>query len=358
MKKDTLRLQPPSSFKYFIILASIVLTVYVLVVTQSIIKPLLAAFVVAMLLKPICSKIESFKVPRALSTVLAMLIILSIIGTVFFFLSTQVANVTADLDNLIGGFNDMIDKLQAWAAKQIGVAPGEQIVYLKSSLGSIIKTTGGYLHGTISATAGFFSAFVFFVISLFFFLYYRDFIFTFMFMLFSEESHPRLSMILVNIENVVRRYIWGLFLVILVMATMNITGLLLLGIKHAIFFGAFGALLTIIPYIGILIGSLLPAFYALATMDSIWYPIGVILIFSGVQFLEGNFITPNIIGNQVSINPFAALLGLFLGAMLFGIVGIIFAIPLLAICKVVFDSVESLQPLAFIIGNPPNKSLK
>jgi len=76
------------------------------------------------------------------------------------------------------------------------------------------------------------------------------------------------------------------------------------------------------------------------------------MIFASVQFLEGNFITPNIIGNQVSINPFAAILGLLLGGMILGLPGVIFAIPILAMIKVICDSNDHLSPIGYLIGNP------
>ena len=128
---------------------------------------------------------------------------------------------------------------------------------------------------------------------------------------------------------------------------------MLLGIQHAVFFGSLAAVLTIIPYIGILFGSLLPILFALVTKDSLWYPVGVALLFWGVQFLEGNFITPNIIGGKVSINPFAAIIALFLGGMIWGALGMILSLPVLAIVKVVCDIVPSLQPIGFLLDNPP-----
>jgi predicted PurR-regulated permease PerM len=345
----------PTYLKYFFITGNLVLTIYILFVTQSIVKPLLAAFIISLLLKPLSVRLELIRIPRVFSTLIAMLVILCFIAIIITFFSIQAALIASDVDAFVNSFNQMFDQVQKWAALHFGLEPKEIVNYLKSSIGTVIKTGGSYLQGTISATAGFFTALVLFLISLFFFIYYRGFLVSFLYLCVKTENHPTLTMTIGRIETVIKRYIWGLFLVILTMATLNIIGLLSLGISHAIFFGAFGALLTIIPYVGIIIGSLLPTFFALFTMNSIWYPIGVILIFSFVQFLEGNFITPNIVGNQVSINPFAALLGLFLGGMFFGIVGIIFAIPILAILKVICDSVESLKAIGYLIGNPPSR---
>jgi predicted PurR-regulated permease PerM len=140
-------------------------------------------------------------------------------------------------------------------------------------------------------------------------------------------------------------------LVILIVAVLNIVGLLILDIEYAIFFGVLGALLTIIPYVGIFIGSLLPILMSLLTKDSAWYAVGVAGVFFLVQILEGNFITPNVVGAQVSVNPLAAIVGLILGGMLWGAAGMILALPVIAILKVVFDSVESLEPYGYLLGD-------
>jgi predicted PurR-regulated permease PerM len=112
------------------------------------------------------------------------------------------------------------------------------------------------------------------------------------------------------------------------------------------------AVLTLIPYIGILLGALFPVLFALMTKNSLWYPIGVAVLFMVIQFIEGNLLTPNIVGSQVKINPFAAVLVLITGGMLLGITGIMFAIPLLAILKVVCDNISPLKPVGYLIGNP------
>ena len=140
-------------------------------------------------------------------------------------------------------------------------------------------------------------------------------------------------------------------------------GLLILGIDYAIFFGFFGACLVLIPYFGISLGSLLPAAYALVTQDNPLKALGVIGVFLFVQTLEGNFITPYIVGSKVSINPLAAIIVLILWENVWGFPGLVLALPMTAIIKVVFDAVESLQPYGFLIGEaekprPPIKNFQ
>ena len=94
------------------------------------------------------------------------------------------------------------------------------------------------------------------------------------------------------------------------------------------------------------------ALLAIVTMDSPWYAVGVIGIMSFVQFLEGNFITPNIVGSKVSVNPLAAIVALFLGGQLWGLSGLILALPVTAILKVILDTIPSLEPFGFLLGEP------
>lgn len=345
----------PGYVRYFIILSSIVLTVYVLILGQSLISPVLAALIVALLLRPLSALIEKLKINRGFSSVISIVVVLFVLGGLSWFFSSQVSSITDDLNSIGGRFNELIDRGHSWMEDSFGVEQAEQTRYLKESLNSFLQNSTTAVTKTVSATADFFTGFFLFLIALFFFLYYRRFFVAFVYKWFSAESYAKVNNTLHKVELVVRSYIVGLLTVIVVVAILNSVGLMLLGIEHAIFFGALAAVLTIIPYIGILIGSLLPIMFALVTKDSLWYPLGVALLFWGVQFLEGNFITPNIIGGRVSINPFAAIIALFFGGMIWGALGMILSIPVLAIIKVICDAVEPLHPIAFLLDNPPEE---
>jgi len=130
---------------------------------------------------------------------------------------------------------------------------------------------------------------------------------------------------------------------------LNSVGLLILGIDHAIFFGVLSGLLTIIPYVGISIGATLPIIMALITKDSIWYAVGVVGIFTTVQFLEGNFIGPRITGSKVSINALAAIIALVIGGKILGIAGMILAIPAIGAMKVLLMHSYYLKPFVILL---------
>ncbi len=187
---------------------------------------------------------------------------------------------------------------------------------------------------------------------IFFFLLYRDFFKIFFYKVLKTLPKQHVDSILKKVYEVVKSYLAGLVLVIGIVGILNSVGLLILGVDYAIFFGFLAAFLILIPYIGILIGSVLPALMALVTEDSPWTALGVIGVMAFVQFLEGNLITPNIVGSKVSVNPFAAIVMLLLGGELWGIAGLILALPLTAILKVVLDSHRSTEPYGFLLGEP------
>jgi predicted PurR-regulated permease PerM len=154
-----------------------------------------------------------------------------------------------------------------------------------------------------------------------------------------------------NIQTVVQAYISGLLTVIVVVSVLNGIGLLLLDVKFAVFFAIFASVLAVIPYIGILVGSAIPALITLVETGSPGKAAAVVGVFVFVQFLEGNFITPMITGSKVSINPMAAIIALILGGELWGTPGMILSIPLIAVIKVLLDANKTTEPWGFLLGD-------
>lgn len=345
-------LKIPNYIKYFFILASIALTLSITIFGQFLVKPLLAALIIAILLKPLAARLEKWVKSRAIALAIIVIGLSIIVGLLILFILAQVQNITNDTEKMAAGFGTILDDIQRWLQSIFGFSPEKQISLLKNNSLDFAKKITALLPKFLLATADFFAEFILFIIALCFFIYHRRFLVNFLFKLSGNSQHRQITTILNAIQKVTKKYIFGLFLVTITTGVLNIIGLLILGIDHAIFFGTVAGILTIIPYVGIIAGSLLPVLYAIGTTDSLWYPLGVIFIFSFVQFLEGNFITPRIVGNQVSLNSLASLLALFFAGNFFGILGVILALPCLAIIKVILDHTQSLKPCGYLIGNP------
>lgn len=95
----------------------------------------------------------------------------------------------------------------------------------------------------------------------------------------------------------------------------------------------------------------MPFFYALATAESWHQPAAVIVMYAAIQQIEGNLITPYVVGSKVRINPFVVIIGILLMNALWGVVGIILAIPITAGVKILFDQIPALRPIGALMSS-------
>jgi predicted PurR-regulated permease PerM len=146
-------------------------------------------------------------------------------------------------------------------------------------------------------------------------------------------------------------FIKGMVVVYLTVGILNSIGLLLLGIPHAILFGFLTAFMTFIPYVGIVVAALLPISYAWITFESIWYPLGVIGVFTFVQYLEANLIFPLAVSQRLKLSTLATLIVIILGGIIWGAAGMILFVPFAAILKLIADRMQGWEGLAGFLGN-------
>ena len=340
----------------FLLLATLV--VNIMIVGRSVIIPLVFAGFIAVLFSPVSTWLENkLRFPRWLASLICLILALTILGGIITFFSTQTSNFSSDLETLGASINKLIADLGAWVNETTGDSDMIQLDTFEEALGALLQNNSNMItDGLAQATASLIQLMLFmtFVVS---FLIYRDELLKFMLKSIKGEESQVRSMIL-KVKEVVRNYIIGIFLVILVLAFFNSIALLVMGIEHAIFFAVFAAVLNIVPFIGPLVGSLLPAIFALVMKDSLWYPFGVLLYFIVIQSFESYLITPNIVGRKVSINPMFTILAIFVGNMVWGVAGMILFIPFTAMLKQIFDEVDSLKPYGYIMGGmgPEKKS--
>ncbi|MFC6999859.1 AI-2E family transporter [Rufibacter roseus] len=338
----------PNYFKYTVILLGLFLLLYFLQTFKSVLIPVSFAGLFSLLLLPLTQSLEK-KMPRPLSITLSLIIVIIILGLLVWFLSAQIASFSSELTEINAKLSLLINKFQLYLQDRFGIEPTNKSTFIQKALGNITETGTAFLGSTISLTTGAFTVLTLIPIYVFCMLYYRDHLRQFMFQFVAQDRRGYVMATVDDIQRVVQGYLSGLFIVILIVSLLNSMGLLIMGVKYAIFFGVFASILTIIPYIGILIGALLPSLFVFINTGSIGQALIVVGIFAFVQFLEGNFITPYVVGSKVSINPFAAILALILGGEIWGAAGMILAIPFIAILKVLFDAYEPLKPFGFLL---------
>ncbi|WP_439585721.1 AI-2E family transporter [Dyadobacter bucti] len=339
-------------------LICLVLIIALLYTLQSVLVPLMFSILLAISLFPVTRFFEKYKINRVTASLLSVIIAVVLIGSLVWFIIHQVLVIGANGEDLQVRFISILNTIQQWVTIRFGIEQGQITQQITNFTNKVVSNAGVIVGAAFGSVGSILAGVVIVPLFTFFLLYYRDFFREFFFHAFTSTSKELISQVLDKIYYVVQSYLVGLVTVMGIVAILNTVGLLLLGIPYAWFFGILASLLMLLPYIGIAIGSVLPALFALATRDSAWYALGVVVWFQIVQFLEGNFLTPNIVGGKVSINPLMALIGLLLGGMLFGLAGLILAIPITAVLKVVFDAIPSMKAFGFLIGEPEQYHLK
>lgn len=146
-----------------------------------------------------------------------------------------------------------------------------------------------------------------------------------------------------SIQQLGQKYLFGMVILTVIIGLANSLGLWIIGIENPFLFGFLGATLAIIPYIGITIGAIVPVIYAFISYDSIWMVVAVAILFWAVQLVSDNFLTPRIVGGSLKINALTAILSLFIGAVVWGLAGMILFLPFAAMLKVVCEEFEELK---------------
>ncbi|UYZ60282.1 AI-2E family transporter [Hymenobacter latericus] len=344
----------PPAVLYSMILLGLVLLVYSLRVLDGVLLPILFSGLLSLLLLPLCRRLEGWGMPRLLAIILCILLIFVFVAGLVYLFGSQIVQFREELPKLQVKLAEYFDQVQQFLSRKFGMQPVSKDQLIDQSIDSVKKKAGGYLGTTINTTTGVLSVLALVPIYIFCFLYYRDHLRQFLFRFVSPDKRKEALNTLDGVQTVVQAYITGLLTVIVIVAVLNAIGLLVLGVKYAIFFAVFASVLAVIPYIGIAIGATLPALITLVETGSVPRALAVVGVFLVVQFLEGNFITPTITGSKVSINPMAAIIALILGGELWGTPGMILSIPLIAVLKVFMDAYKPLEPFGFLLGDVAN----
>ncbi len=333
------------------ILLCLVLIPLILIYAKNFLLPIVISALLSFMLNPLCVKLQKLKIPAVFAIIMSMLIVFVVFVLVLIFVSSQISNLVTEMSSMNLIFSNKLNTIHAYILNNFSISNATLDQWIYNGKAKLLSNTGELISGTVSATTDIMSYFGLVPVYVFCFLLYKKSFKDFSYSLINKERHSEISGLLRDIQKLSQNYLIGLITVILIIGILNALGLWIIGINNALFFGFFASLLTIIPYIGIFIGSLLPIAYALLTKDSIGAAIGVVAVFSIVQLLESNFITPKIVGSKVSLNPFAAIVALLVGAEIWGAAGMILSIPVTAILKLIFDSRESTKAIGYFLGS-------
>ncbi len=343
----------PSPFylKFTMNLLAIVLLGGIIYIGSDILMPLFFAIVLAILLLPVNNWLVRRRFPKVLAMLLSILLALIFIGGIIYFLSSQVSSFANDLPAIKQHLNDHIHTVKKWVSQQFNFSYKQQDKAIQDATADI-KGSGTTIVGTTIFTAV--QALLMVVLLplyTFLIMYYRGLIRKFFIDSFQEKHHESVQEVMQESKNIVQGYMVGLLIEMAIVAALNATGFLIVGIQYAIFLAVLAAILNMIPYVGMLVATVICMAITLTTSteltDIIW--VGVTLLI--VQFIDNNLLMPYVVSSKVRINALVSIIGVLIGGALAGVSGMFLSIPGIAIMKVIFDRVEGLKPWGMLMGD-------
>ena len=330
-------------------LVCLIITLALVYLGQEILKPLVFAMLTALLLVSPCRFFERQGFPRGIAALICLLLGLLVFIIVFYFISRSIASFQQDLPLMMQNINQSIEQLEVWAQRTFNLSQHDVKQFVESSTDKVLPSTSAIVNTTVTTVTGLFFIGIIIFITTFLLLLYRALIVSFFVSLFSEKYTERIHLIFDKTRFVVRSYLVGLVIEMLIVAVAYCSVLFALGVKYALLLGVIGAILNIIPYLGIFMACILSTLITLTTNSPstvVWVVVSLIII----HMLDSNILMTRIVGSKVKLNALTTIVGVITGSALWGIPGTFMAVPIMAILKVAFEEIDAFKPFALLMG--------
>lgn len=344
-----------SSEKNLKITSHVLLIAFILAIVylaSDILFPIILAFLFAVMIRPIDNFLQTkWNFPALLSISVTIFLVSCVMLGIVFFLVLQFSEFISDIPHIKEALSNHMIHFDQWLEQKAGF---KLFKIEEKGAGVAIDDVPMEYVNTLS------SGFMYMVIVpiyVFLLLLYRSLLLTFLLKLVPAKGVMELKTIVTDIKVIIRNYIAGLVIEVLVVSVMTSVGLWLVGAKYFIFLGILTGLLNLIPYIGIIVAFFISSIIALVNTDDYNIVLWILLVNGFVQFVDNNILMPRIVGSKVSINALASIIAVVVGEALAGIPGMFLAIPVVAILKVIFDKIPHLQPYGYLLGDDIPKQL-
>jgi putative permease len=344
--------QQPFYIKLAAILIAMIALIFISILGKEVLCPLLFGLLFSLLLLPVAAWFErKLKLHRSAASSLAVIVLLAAIAGLIFLIGKQIAKISNDLPMLKHQITLSLHDFQQWISTTFHVNIEKQMDYVNSATYKLENSTPQVLGATVMSLSSVLLFLVFIILDTFFFLFYRRRLLKFLLDVFKEKNAATVYDIVATIQSIIRKYLVGILLEMSTVAVVCCGVFLLIGIKYAILLGIITALFNIIPYIGIFTALLLNVIITFATVGVATKVLLVVITVVAMHLIDSNILLPLIVGSKVRINAFITLMGVVVGEMIWGIPGMFLSIPVIAIAKIIFDRVESLEPWGHLLGD-------
>ncbi len=321
-------------------------TVVLLYFGKTLLIPLFFGLFIAMVMYPISKWLEQHGWSRPFAIAACLLIVSILLAALLALMAWQLKVFSKDAPAIYNKLEAVALQMQTWIIENIGLTTDMQINWSAK----LTDTIGGILTLTFNSTVN--TLVILFLTPVYtaLFMYQRKVLVKCLRLITPARYQDQLNTILKQTIQTYFNYIKGMILVYIIVGVLNTIGLLALGVKNALLFGMLCAIMTIIPYFGLIISELLPISVVWMETGSIWYVLGVIAVFSFVQYLEANVIFPRVVGTQLNVSTLAVLVAIIAGGIIWGVSGMVLFIPFVSILKIISDNIDEWKPINVLLS--------
>jgi len=328
------------------------LTVTVLYFSSAVFLQLFIAFALAYVLNPTVEFLERYSIRRPYGILIVFCLTVLVCGGFALFLvvsiSGELSSIQLNLPEYVHHLYDITPTpvkgyLGIETADKLALRLNELLQQARGAAPDLLKPVMAFLQKALSSTVGVLLTLLGYLIIpvyLFYLLFDLPQLKAFIESYIPERFRPVYTAKLAEIDAVLSGFVRGQLLVCAILAVLYSIGLYVIGIDLAIAIGTLAGITFIIPYVGTIIGICLSVVMALLKYNDILHPLLCLGWFGFVQLLEGSFITPKIVGDTVGLHPLVAIVALLIGGQLFGIMGMLLAVPVTAVTQVFLRSLS------------------
>ena len=325
--------------------------------------PVVLAFLLALTLSPIVRFLQKRGVAPPISALFIVLIVLTIFFAGIFFLSgpvsewvSQAPEISRKIQHRLAVLKSPVDAV-VQASEQVGnIADSTSAADIQKV---VIQQPGMLSIAAASAFGGLTTAAVTFVLLLFLLASGTMFYQKLIGILPTLTDKKRALTIAYDVERDVSQYLLTITLINCGFGAAVALAMVATGMPNPILWGVAALLLNFVPYVGALGGIVMVGVVALISFESVGYAVVPPLLYAAFAFVEGQFVTPILLGRRLELNSVAIFICVALWSWLWGIVGAIIAVPLLVAVKVFCDHFEGLSSFGeFLSGHPASTSIE
>ncbi|MBK8846217.1 MAG: AI-2E family transporter [Bacteroidetes bacterium] len=318
---------------------------------RTVFIPLSIALLFSFLLFPICSMLEKKGLNKSLAIAISLFGMTMLLAGICYILFLQVAGFAHEWQLIKTKLLDKLSGLESYIVLNFNYSKEQQATWLSNFADSSSAQLFPFLKTTFYSMSVTLVLIIIIPVLSFLILYHRHLLITVLYELFPLSKKEDIKLVMREVVHTYYSFIKGMLTVYLIVGVLNSIGLAIVGVPHPILFGFTASILTFIPYVGIIVGSLLPISISWIEYNTIWHPLGVVFVFALVQYLEANIIFPVAVSRKLKINSLITILTIIAGGILWGAAGMILFIPFLGIAKLIADKTESLKIVSILLGD-------